>query len=178
MLPYQPPSVSVSRRGHRGQGGDPRHTVVWARGEHDITTRVHLSATLAAASRFDDADLVVDLSGVTFMDASTVDALVVAGDGLRADSRSLHVRDPSPSAWRILNLCGLAGMIDDHQTPTAAPAPAAALGSWVDVPAEDPASDAVQPEVAREEAVVEPARAMAQSSAVPAELVRQRRAPS
>jgi hypothetical protein len=68
------------------------------------------------------------------MDASTIGALVVARNRLLARSRSLTVRAPSSAARRLLELCGLDRLIDVDQT--AAPLPgAAALGSWVAVPA-------------------------------------------
>ena len=111
----QPSSVSVSRRGLGPLGGDPSRTVVWVSGEHDIATREQLNVTLAQAAGLDDADVVVDLSGVTFMDASTIGALVVARNRLRSRARSLSVRAPSPRARRLLDLCGLAPLIDDFR---------------------------------------------------------------
>ncbi len=50
--------------------------VVWLRGEHDIVTVSKLARTLARASRSTTADVVVDLSGVRFMGAETVGAIV------------------------------------------------------------------------------------------------------
>ncbi|MDO8363143.1 MAG: STAS domain-containing protein [Actinomycetota bacterium] len=127
-------------------------------GEQDMATRMHLSVVLAEAAGLDDADIVVDLSEVTFMDASTVGALVMARDRLRALSRSLTVRDPSPPARRLLDLCGLERLIDE---PPAAQLPgAAALGSWVSVPARDRDRDSVQPAVTDEAPFQEPALAM------------------
>jgi len=133
MVTTEAPSVSVFPRGHRRPGSDPLRTVVQVRGEHDIATRAHLSATIARAAQLDDADILVDLSDVTFMDASTIGALVVARNSLRARARSLSVRAPSPRARRLLDLCGLAGLIDESRAPLLASA-APALGSWVDVP--------------------------------------------
>jgi anti-anti-sigma factor len=53
-------------------------TVVWLRGEHDVSTVSALSQTMARAIALDDGDLVVDLSGVQFMDAATVGVIVRA----------------------------------------------------------------------------------------------------
>jgi anti-anti-sigma factor len=48
-------------------------------GEHDLSTCALLSTALADATRLDDdADVVVDLSDVAFMDASTIGVLVAA----------------------------------------------------------------------------------------------------
>jgi anti-anti-sigma factor len=119
-------------------------------GEHDISTSERLSSTLEDATRVDGgADVVVDLSDVSFMDASTIGALVVARNRLLALSRSLTVRAPSSAARRLLDLCGLDRLIDVDQTATRLPG-AAALGSWVAVPAIgdkriDPSPDTTQP---------------------------------
>ena len=177
MPPIESPSVSVSPRGNARPASDPLRTVVWVRGEHDIATRVRLSATIAQAALLDDADMVVDLSGVTFMDASTIGALVGARNCLRASSRSLSVRAPSPRARRLLDICGLARLIDEH--PASAPPPVAtALGSWVDVPALDRDPDSVQPPVAQEAPSEEPTRTTARRRTEPAAAIQPPRAAS
>lgn len=83
-------------------------SVVWLRGEHDIFTLPGLWETVARAIEFDDADVVVDLSAVDFMDASTIGVLVRARTILAKRSRSLTLRAPSTSAVRVLGLCGVA----------------------------------------------------------------------
>lgn len=176
MVPNEWPSASVCRRGSAGPGSDPLRIVVWVRGEHDIATRVHLSGTLAQAARLDDADIIVDLSGVTFMDASTIGALVDVHNRLRARSRSLSVRAPSPLSQRLLDVCGLAFLIDEHRAP-AQPPVTTALESWVAVPASDRASNSTQPPVTQQAPSREPARATSQRR-VPAGSVQQRRTPS
>jgi anti-sigma B factor antagonist len=134
----------VAARGDRRPGSDPLRTVVWISGEHDIATRWQLSIALDQATGLDDGDIVVDLSGVTFMDASTIAALVVADSHLRARSRRLSLREPSPRAFRVLDLCGLVGLIDVPTAPLQSLA-APALGSWVDVPAADRGSHVAEP---------------------------------
>lgn len=155
MVPNEWPSVSVCRPGSEDPGSDPVRTVVWIRGEHDTATRAHLSDTLAQAVRLDDADIVVDLSGVTFMDASTIGSLVDAHNRLRARSRSLSVRAPSRVTRQVLGVCGLAFLIDEQPAPKRAPA-APALDSWVAVPAADRVSEPTEPTAAREAASPEP----------------------
>jgi anti-sigma B factor antagonist len=120
-------STAVSRRG--STGGDAACTVVWVCGEHDIATRVALAVTLARAAKLEDVPLLVDLSGVTFMDASTVGALVAATNWVRSRGQSLHLRTASPRAMRLLEVCGLSDLI--QQLPV--PAGAAALASWIDI---------------------------------------------
>lgn len=176
MPPNESPSVTVSRRRPGHLRSDPVRTVVWVRGDHDIATRMHLSVTLAKAARFDDADILVDLSGVTFMDASTIGALVVARNHLLVRSRSLAVRTPSPPARRLLDLCGLVQLIDEY-LPSAQRPLGTALGSWVDVPVRDrlpePAPSAVAPEAPSQE----PASATVGQRVEPARSIEQRRAP-
>ena len=111
MTPTEsPPTLS-----HRGVVPAERRAgrlVVWVRGEQDISTAAALSETLAGKIALDDRDLVVDLSGVRFMDASTIGVLVRTCRQLRARSRSLVLRSPSVFARQILDICGLADLID------------------------------------------------------------------
>ena len=176
MPPNGMSSLSVSLRGDIGPGADLLRTVVWVGGEHDVATSVDLAVTVAQASMLDDADIVVDLSGVTFMDASTISALVDARNRLRAVSRSLSVRAPSPRARRVLDLCGLVQLIDEHPAPAQVLA-TTALGSWVDVPAwdRDSAPPPVDQDALRER---EPARVMARRLLAPAVSIQQHRTTS
>jgi anti-sigma B factor antagonist len=93
-------------------GGDADRGVVSLRGEYDISTVTALSETLARAIALDDADLIVDLSGVRFMDASTIGVIVRACNILRLRSRTLVLRSPSALARRVLEVCGLAVLVD------------------------------------------------------------------
>ena len=134
------PSVPADPEGSvviAGRDGD--RTVVWLRGDHDLATTAELSATLARAIAIDDMDLVVDLTYVQFMDASTVGVLIRAREFLLLRSRSLTLRAPLKAARRVLDACGLAELIDPG--PPASKA-AGALGSWVAVPALDRAEEA------------------------------------
>jgi anti-anti-sigma factor len=95
----------------REQPGRDR-TVVWLRGEHDVSTTAALWDTLARAIESADTDLVVDLREVEFMGATTVSVIVRAAELLRQRSRSLIVRSPSKCARRVLDLCGLVHLIE------------------------------------------------------------------
>jgi anti-anti-sigma factor len=105
---------------HRA-GAAPRRDggcrVVWLRGEHDVSTSVADSETLARAIALDDSDLLVDLSEVRFMDASTIRTLVMAQIVLARRSRSLALRSPSPSAALVLRLTGLDALVDARPIP-------------------------------------------------------------
>jgi anti-anti-sigma factor len=93
-------------------GRTESRTVVWLSGEHDLSTVDALSQTLARAFALDDADVVLDLSGVHFMGAATIEVIVRAKDVLDVRSRGLTLRYPSESAQRVVDLCGLADLVD------------------------------------------------------------------
>jgi anti-anti-sigma factor len=125
--------VSDLPRGLPG-GPEPEPVVVWLRGEHDVSTDAALCQALARAIALDSAGLVLDLSGVEFMGASTLGVIVRAREYLRQRSASLTVRSPSAFVQRIINVCGL----DDLLGPIPGGAHGVtrkALGSWVAVPA-------------------------------------------
>lgn len=119
-------STTISRQDPTAlEGRNPDPTVLWLRGEHDISTVAALSETMADAIALDDGDLVVDLSGVEFIGAATVGVIVRAHNLLRLRSRSLVVRSPTKSAKRMLDLCGLAGLLDGSSVGVAPTAGAA-----------------------------------------------------
>ena len=123
--------ISVTRC--RAVDGDHRFTVVWLDGEHDVSSRLALGSVIDRAADLDRCDVVVDLHGVTFMDASTIGALVAARNRMRARGLSLSVRAPSAVALWVLAVSGAADLVE-------APAgigrvsDGAALATWVDVP--------------------------------------------
>jgi len=87
-------------------------TIVWLAGEQDIATVGMLADTLANVASVDDADLIVDLSGVTFMSTATIDELILSRNLLLGRSRNLTLRSPSKCAGRLLDLCGLACLVE------------------------------------------------------------------
>jgi anti-anti-sigma factor len=87
-------------------------TVVWLGGEHDIATVFVLADTLARAISVDDADVIVDLSGVTFIGVAAIDELLRARNILRGQWRSLTLRSPSRGASRVLDVCGLTSLVE------------------------------------------------------------------
>lgn len=143
MVSLETPPVTVSLQDTLPSGSrDPDRGVVFLRGEHDISTITMLSETIARAIAAHDADLVLDLSRVQFMDAATVSVIVRTRASLQESSRRLVLRSPSPSARRVLGLCGFGELLDPTRPPQhAVPVHAAAdaLGTWVEVPAVGPA---------------------------------------
>jgi anti-anti-sigma factor len=136
MVPVGPALSTVAdlppAPGHPGPD-----VVVWLRGGHDISTEGALRLTLARAIALDGAGLVLDLSEVTFMGASTLEVIARTGEFLRQHSASLTVRSPSTFVRRIISVCGL----DDLLGPSpeeAGGAPGKALGPRVAGPATAP----------------------------------------
>ena len=121
-----------SRGPPRPVGYDAEPTLVWLSGEHDTSTVSELSATLARAIALDDTDLILDLSGVEFMDVSTLRVMLRAQGFLTRRGRSLLLRSPAACARLVLNSSGLAALIEPAAASTAG-----ALASWVDVPMTD-----------------------------------------
>ena len=97
-------------------GRTESRTVVWLSGEHDLSTVDAVSQTLARVFALDDGDVVLDLSGVHFMGAATIEVIVRAMDALDLRSRVLTLRSPSVSAQRVVDLCGLADLVDASST--------------------------------------------------------------
>jgi len=71
--------------------------------------------------------VVVDLSGVEFMDSATIDAILQARSSLASQGERLVVRRPSPAARRLLELYrlnrSLAAVADPgpHRSPPGRP---------------------------------------------------------
>ena len=95
---------------------DGERAVVWLDGEHDYATADVLAGTLAHVISADDAHLIVDLSGVTFMSTATVDELIRARNLLLGLSRNLTLRSPSKCAHRLLDLTGLTGLVEPSES--------------------------------------------------------------
>jgi len=90
----------------------PRVSVVAPEGELDVATLDDFRAALSdAASRPADT-LVIDLSEVSFIDSSSLGAVIEAGDRLRRDRRRLAVVAPPGTAAAVtLELTGLRGRL-------------------------------------------------------------------
>ena len=82
-------------------------TIILLEGELDRSTRDDLRKSLFRELINTDANLVLDVSGVTFIDASIVDTLVTAANYLRERNRTLALWAPSRCVQRIVDICGL-----------------------------------------------------------------------
>ena len=86
--------------------GSPR--IVVLAGEHDFDGAGKDRELIAAAGV---CDIAVDMSGVTFMDASTIGVLVAARNRLQANGYTLTIRDASPFVLRLLSFCSLTDLL-------------------------------------------------------------------
>ncbi|MGA3218891.1 MAG: STAS domain-containing protein [Acidimicrobiales bacterium] len=114
--------------------------VVWLWGAHDASTDRELSLTLARAIALGSASIVLDMSEVELIAASTLWTIVRAREFLGQRAASLTVRSASASARRVIDACGLNDLLG-RSAETTGDVTGTALSSWVAVPAA-PRSDA------------------------------------
>lgn len=132
MRSTEPSEIGDGAAGTASIATDAGGTVVSLFGDHDISTVPHLSGVLAQVFGDEIADVVIDLSGVRFMDASTIGVILRGKRLLTAESRTLTLRAPSSVASRLLELCRLSDLVD--APPSGAPLVPGALASWIGVP--------------------------------------------
>jgi anti-sigma B factor antagonist len=102
-------SVSVSAE----DGEDGSRTVVRLAGEADVTTR-ELAAVLGAEAAKKPRLLLVDVSGLSFIDSAALHEIVRAYRRLRADGCLLALVSPRPAVARVLQLSALDQVIPVH----------------------------------------------------------------
>ena len=80
-------------------------------GELDLASAAEFEARLAelVASR---SETVVDLSELSFMDSTGLALLIAASKQAEAGGGRLSVRAPAPPVRRMMELCGVVGLID------------------------------------------------------------------
>ncbi len=86
-------------------------TVIWVRGEIDIATAGRLRDVVEPFLG-PHQTIVLDLSGVHFMDSACLSVLVYARGTLTADGGSLMLRNPSAAARRLLTAAGAQDLLD------------------------------------------------------------------
>lgn len=79
-------------------------------GEHDVSTNERVEAAILAAQQLGDRVL-VDLSAVTFIDASTIDIIVRAHTRRRGRCRSVRVVRPTKQTMRIFSMLELEAIV-------------------------------------------------------------------
>jgi anti-anti-sigma factor len=96
--------LSVSVSVEDGEGGS--RTVVRLIGEADVTTGA-LAEVLAAEAAKKPRLLLVDISGLTFIDSAALNEIVHAHRKLRADGCQLELAGPRQAVARILQLSAI-----------------------------------------------------------------------
>ena len=87
------------------EGCEVRGNTVALFGEFDIATVAEVEAALADALGAAGADVIVDVSGTTFVDSITISALVEARTAADRLGRPLRLRGVGPRFERVLGLC-------------------------------------------------------------------------
>ena len=83
------------------------------RGEYDAGNAHALRDQVARAIDADDADLVLHLADVTFLDASTLTVFINAKATLDREGRRFALCSLSIAAVRIVEICGLRCLVED-----------------------------------------------------------------
>jgi anti-sigma B factor antagonist len=86
--------------------------VIYVSGELDIAACERLRDVIEP-NMGPQQTMILDLSGVEFMDSSSLSVLVQARGALTADGGSLRLRNPSVAAHRLLTLAGAESLLDD-----------------------------------------------------------------
>jgi anti-anti-sigma factor len=94
-------------------------TIVWLRGELDLSTARDESLAMTRAIAAGVA-VVVDLGEVDFIGASTIGLISRSVAVAAVQEHSLIVRNPTPFATRLLEICGLCEtVVCAHEAPRA-----------------------------------------------------------
>lgn len=89
--------------------------VIHVRGELDLASAPQLSAALSEAAGQGTQPVLLDLSGVTFIDSSALRALVLAGRELGESGRKLQIGPRSEMVNRVLTMTSLDQHTDAFQ---------------------------------------------------------------
>jgi anti-sigma B factor antagonist len=76
-------------------------------GELDMATVPDLSSALKALVEDGPPELVLDLSGLSFIDSSGLAVLMKTQQRLREQGRTLSITSPRPNALRVFEISGL-----------------------------------------------------------------------
>ena len=88
--------------------------VVILRGEHDVSTVMRLEAALAERSGEGDG-VVVDLTACSFIDSSSVAALLTAGQSVPIGRFAVVIK-PGSEAGRLLDMVAFSAVVPVYET--------------------------------------------------------------
>lgn len=89
-------------------------TVLTVEGELDSASAPVLQAALEGLRA--GSSVILDLSGLTFMDSSGVRLMMVHARRMRQARGALFIRCPSPPVQRVVTLTGIDELIEPHAT--------------------------------------------------------------
>jgi anti-anti-sigma factor len=98
----------------------PGHTVLTISGELDIATTAALRVQINKVLMDTTTPLIIDLSGVSFCDASGLALLVGAQRRARLDGRTVVLAGPRHNVYKLLHITGLDRVFTIHPTLVAA----------------------------------------------------------
>ncbi len=87
------------------------YSVIAVRGEIDLHTAPKVEYAIERAAQTNGA-VVVDMSGVEFMDSTALSALMRSKDSLQEQGTSLRLAAPSQAVERIFSVTGLRDYFD------------------------------------------------------------------
>ena len=111
-----PPTVGTFTLRSERDGGTHR---ISPSGELDLATAPDLEAELLRVEATDADAIVLDLSGLDFIDSTGIRLVVMADARSRADSNRLSLLRPSDGVFRVFVICGMADRLPfvDLQQP-------------------------------------------------------------
>jgi anti-sigma B factor antagonist len=89
---------------------EPGRALVSLTGELDLATAPQLRACLASLPEEGENEVVLDLTGLDFIDSTGLSVLVMVFTRTRAAGCAMVIRNPSSAVIRILEITGLASI--------------------------------------------------------------------
>jgi anti-sigma B factor antagonist len=89
----------------------PRKVVIWVTGDLDADTARAVRGRLAQAQRHERSEVVLDLTGATFVDSAALTTILIGARSLR-DVARLRVISPPEQVARIFSEAGLADLFE------------------------------------------------------------------
>jgi anti-sigma B factor antagonist len=87
------------------------YSIIAVRGEVDLHTAPKFESAIERAAQT-NGTVVVDMSGVAFMDSTALSALVRSNDSLQEQGTSLRLAAPSKAVKRIFSVTGFEDYFD------------------------------------------------------------------
>lgn len=91
--------------------------VVELRGELDVSTAARLPTAVTELLESGVSQVVLDLSGLSFVDSTGLSTLVGLHNELRRRARSLQLIHPQPQALKVMEITGLLQVLDCRTEP-------------------------------------------------------------